>query len=92
MSEALVKEVSIDRLCRRRALTSRDDHLAIGGRNATGGIQTLHACSHALINFDLAVAIELCPQFLRQPGMKNIAARSENIIDFHPAPISEKKR
>ena len=92
MSEALVKEVSIDRLCRRRALTSRDDHLAIGGRNATGGIQTLHACSHALINFDLAVTVQLCPQLLRQAGMKNITARGENVIDFHPASIFEKER
>ena len=44
-----------------------------------------------MIDLDLPISVQLRAQALGQPRVKNIAARRENTIDLHFAPIGEEK-
>jgi len=46
-SKTFLEKIAVNSLGRRGALAGRDDHLAIRGRNATGGVQSRHRRPHA---------------------------------------------
>ena len=90
--EAFLEKIAIDRLRGSRALTGGDDHLAIGGRDATGGVETRNTRPHALIDFDLPVGIERRAKFLRELVVENVAAGRENVVDLDGGIVRKLKR
>ena len=85
--ETLFKKIAIDRLSGSGALTGGDNHLAIRRRHTPSGVQSRHTRAHAWVDFDLPVCVQFRAELFGQAGVKNIAARGENVIDLH-APSS----
>ena len=81
--ERFLKQIAVNRLGRGGALAGRDNHLAIRGRDATGGVKAQHAGPHALVHFDLAVGVEFRAQLFRELIVENVAAGGEKVIDLH---------
>ena len=58
--EAFLKQIAIDRLRGGRALSRRDNHLAIGRRHTARRVQSRHARAHTSIHHDLPLFVEPC--------------------------------
>src|SRR2546423_5037286 len=70
--ETLFEKIAVDRLRRGSTLAGGNDHLAVRRRDAARGIQPRHTRAHALVDFDLAVPIELGAQFLCELVVENV--------------------
>ena len=84
--QTFLEQVAINGLRRSRAISRRDNYLAIGRRDASGGIQPVHGSFHAGIDFDLALRIQFRAERFAEFVMNDIAARGEQDID-RDAPI-----
>src|SRR5690349_11508583 len=86
-SQALLKKIPINRLSRRRSLPGGNDHLAISWGHAAGGIDSSHACPHALVYQDLAFGIGTRAEYFREPVMVDFSASGEQCLHFYLDPV-----
>src|SRR4051794_38904828 len=81
--QAVLEKITVYGLSRSCPLPRRNNHLAIGGCNATRRIQACHAGSHIHINLDLAFLVHLGAQSLCQLVEINVAASRKQRAHYH---------
>jgi hypothetical protein len=87
--ETFLENIPVDGLSRCGPLSGGDDHLAVRGRYATGGIQAGDARPHVLINEYLAGLIHPCSERLGKVVIDHIAAGGKERLDEYLRGIVE---
>jgi len=89
--EALFKEIAINRLGRDCAVTRGDDHLAVGGSDATGGVEAWDTGALAFVHDDLALFIQGGAELPGEMVVEYISARGEETVREELLPAGERE-
>ena len=87
--QTVLEEIAVHGLCRDRPLAGSHDHLAIGRRHATCGIEAGHTRSQTRIDDDFPFRVDPSADVLRQVSVIHVSSGREGRIEHSRIAVLE---